>query len=399
MSPVLLTCNILFFGQIFVKRGCVVLFGFPPILPWLDPRKSVVSVSHCFWALFAALLRRDILCVNEPFEPAFCKVIPMKEPMDSKDRTLSGIVEALVGTYEKHGGINHLEGPNLPSRESVIEILEDLLAVIFPGYYGKKVITRANVSSFVGDMLTSLQIRLENEIERSFKYECRRLDDCPDDCCGKAAEEATMHLLRKLPEIRETLKLDVSAAYEGDPAAKSHDEIILSYPNTLAIATYRLAHELYAMEAALIARIMSEHAHRSTGIDIHPGARIGRYFFIDHGTGVVIGETTHIGDHVKIYQGVTLGALSFPQDKDGKIIKGGKRHPTIEDDVTIYSGATLLGGKTVIGKGSDIGGNVWLTESVPPGTRVRMERQKLKMSTRNTGASQDQVKGLVSSEW
>jgi serine O-acetyltransferase len=311
----------------------------------------------------------------------------MKEPMDSKKRTLSRIVEDVVGTYEGHGGINHLEGPNLPSRESVIDILEDLLAVIFPGYYGKKVITRANVGYFVGERLTSIQSRLQDQIERSFKYECRRQDDCPEDCCGKAAEDATMHLLGKLPEIRETLKLDVVAAYEGDPASKSHDEIILSYPNTLAIATYRLAHELYVMEAALIARIMSEHAHSSTGIDIHPGAQIGRYFFIDHGTGVVIGETTQIGHHVKIYQGVTLGALSFPKDKDGKIIKGGKRHPTIEDDVTIYSGATLLGGETVIGKGSDIGGNVWLTESVPPGTRVRMEMPKLKMSARDAGAS------------
>ncbi|MFH1006390.1 MAG: serine O-acetyltransferase EpsC [Candidatus Latescibacterota bacterium] len=310
----------------------------------------------------------------------------MKERNQPKDKALNQIVEALVGTYEKHGGINHLEGPNLPSKESVIEILEGLLTVLFPGYYGKTVIARADVDSFVEDRLIALRSSLEDQIERNFKYECRKLDDCPDDCCRKAAEDATMHLLRKLPEIREILKRDISAAYEGDPAAKSHDEIILSYPNTLAIATYRLAHELYAMEATLIARIMSEHAHSLTGIDIHPGASIGRYFFIDHGTGVVIGETTKIGDHVKLYQGVTLGALSFPKDKDGRIIKGGKRHPTIEDDVTIYSGATLLGGETVIGKGSDIGGNVWLTESVPPGTRVRMETPKLKMSAQKDAA-------------
>jgi len=311
----------------------------------------------------------------------------MKEPVDTTARELDQIVEDIVGTYEGHGGINRLEGPNLPSKESVIEILEDLLTVVFPGYYGKKVITRANVGYFVGDMLTSIHSRLEDQIERSFKYECRKLDDCPDDCCKEAAELATMHLLRKLPEIRELLKLDIVAAYEGDPAAKSHDEIIVSYPNTSAIATHRLAHELYLMGATLIARIMSEHAHSSTGIDIHPGAEIGRYFFIDHGTGVVVGETTQIGDRVKVYQGVTLGALSFPKDKDGKIIKGGKRHPTIEDDVTIYSGATILGGKTVIGKGSDIGGNVWLTESVPPGTKVRMEMPKLKMSSQNSPAS------------
>ena len=317
----------------------------------------------------------------------------IKESVAMSGGELDQIVEDIVSTYagREGGGINHLEGPNLPSKESAIEILEDLLTVIFPGYYGKKVITRANVGYFVGDMLTSVHERLKDQLERSFKYECRKLDDCPDDCCTEAADYATMHLLRKLPEIRELLKLDIEAAYEGDPAAKSHDEIILSYPNTLAIATHRLAHELYVMEATLIARIMSEHAHSLTGIDIHPGAKIGRYFFIDHGTGVVVGETTQIGDRVKIYQGVTLGALSFAKDKDGKIIKGGKRHPTIEDDVTIYSGATILGGKTVIGKGSIIGGNVWLTESVPPGTKVLMELPRLKMSARESIASEDQI--------
>jgi serine O-acetyltransferase len=179
-----------------------------------------------------------------------------------------------------------------------------------------------------------------------------------------------MGLLSKIPEVREFLSKDVEAAYEGDPAAGTNEEIIVCYPFVEAIATHRIAHELYSIGLPLVPRIMSEWAHQQTGIDIHPGAKIGSYFFIDHGTGVVIGETAEIGDHVKIYQGVTLGALSFPRDPDGKIVKGGKRHPTIEDRVTIYSGATILGGDTVIGEGSVIGANAWVTASVEPGTKV-----------------------------
>jgi serine O-acetyltransferase len=307
----------------------------------------------------------------------------MNESVDASTEELDEIVESVVSTYvgRAGGGINHLEGPNLPSKESAIEILEDLLTVIFPGYYGKKVISRANVRYFVGDMLGSIRTRLKDQIERSFKYECRKEHNCPEDCCRDAAEQAVMHLLHKLPDIRQMLKLDVEAAYEGDPAAKSHDEIILSYPNTLAIATHRLAHELYLMEASLLARIMSEYAHSLTGIDIHPGAKIGRYFFIDHGTGVVIGETCEIGSHVAIYQGVTLGALAPAK---GQSLRGVKRHPTIEDNVIIYAGATILGGDTVIGEGSVIAGNVWLTESVPPGTKVLVEEPRLKMSPRKS---------------
>lgn len=303
----------------------------------------------------------------------------MIQPADSKAEQLGQIVGDIVDTYDEQGGINHLEGPNLPSKDSVIAILEGLLTVVFPGYYGRKQISRANVAYFVGDLLTTLYADLRDQIDRSFRYTCRKLPDCPDDCCTEAAELATLHLLGRIPHIRELLKLDIEAAYEGDPAAKSHDEIILSYPSALAIATYRLAHELYLKEAELIARIMCEHAHSLTGIDIHPGAQIGRHFFIDHGTGVVIGETTQIGDHVQMYQGVTLGALAPAKAQS---LRGKKRHPTIEDEVVIYSGATILGGDTVIGKGSVIGGNVWLTQSVPPGTRVLMESPRLRMSTR-----------------
>jgi serine O-acetyltransferase len=183
------------------------------------------------------------------------------------------------------------------------------------------------------------------------------------------AEAATHHLLSRLPKIRELLKGDVGAAFDGDPAAQSHEEIVISYPGITAISTYRVAHELYLLEVPLLPRIMSECAHSETGIDIHPGAKIGKNFFIDHGTGVVIGETTIIGKNVKVYQGTTLGAMSFPKDARGRIIKGGKRHPTIEDNVTIYAEATILG-DIVIGKNSVIGGNVWLNKSVPPGTTV-----------------------------
>jgi serine O-acetyltransferase len=199
------------------------------------------------------------------------------------------------------------------------------------------------------------------------------------------AEGATKHLLDKLSEIRETMKLDVIAALEGDPAARNLDEIVLSYPGIKAITIQRIAHELYLKNVPLIPRMMGEYAHRITGIDIHPGAKLGKSIFIDHGTGVVIGETSVIGDNVKIYQGVTLGALSFPKDACGKIIKGAKRHPTIEDDVTIYSGATILG-NIIIGKGSLIGGNVWLTESVEPGTRVTISPPDLKIKTGNKKA-------------
>ena len=193
---------------------------------------------------------------------------------------------------------------------------------------------------------------------------------CPEDVCHTRAEIVVKELLEKIPEIRELLSGDIEAAYKGDPAAISAEEVILSYPYVLAITTYRIAHELYLRGVPLIPRIMSEHIHSLTGIDIHPGAKIGKNFFIDHGTGVVIGETTEIGDNVKIYQGVTLGALSFPKDEKGNIIKGRKRHPTIGNNVVIYSGATLLGADAVIGDNVVIGGNVWITSPVPSGTRI-----------------------------
>jgi serine O-acetyltransferase len=286
------------------------------------------------------------------------------------------VVDAVVDTYEDGTGFNCIEGRNLPVQEKILEILRTLFVILFPGYVGKQTFTKANVRFVIGDLVNQVHDNLVEQAEKAFRHQCR-IRKCEGCDCLTMAEKVTQHLLKTLPRIRELLKGDVGAAYEGDPAAKSYDEIIVSYPCLEAIATYRIAHELHVKDVPLIPRIMSEYAHGRTGIDIHPGARIGKSFFIDHGTGVVIGETTEIGDSVKIYQGVTLGALSFRKDKNGRIIKGGKRHPTIRDNVTIYAQATILGGDVVIGENSVIGGNVWLTESVPPGTTVTISKPDL----------------------
>jgi len=290
---------------------------------------------------------------------------------------LPKLVDRVVKSYEEYGGINRFEGEDLPSKQNVIEILEDLLSIMFPGYFGNAKINKYDIKYFVGSTLSSIYSRLVKEVEKSLKYLSRNFNVGSEEICRKRAKMIVKEVLEKLPEIRAILSGDIQAAYEGDPAAKSTDEVILSYPCILAIATYRIAHELYIRGVPLIPRIMTEYAHSKTGIDIHPGAKIGRNFFIDHGTGVVVGETTEIGDNVKIYQGVTLGALSFPKDERGKIIKGSKRHPTVGDNVVIYSGATILGGQTIIGDDAIIGGNAWITSSVPPRTKIIVAPPKL----------------------
>jgi len=272
--------------------------------------------------------------------------------------------------------LEHLATTPLPDKTSVIKILDDLLEVIYPGYFGKKHVERSNIENYVANVLDSIYSTLTQEIYRSVRPVCSSMDDACDHC-GAIAEEQSVVFLRKLVDVRKRLSHDVQAGFDGDPAAKSIDEVIFAYPAIFAITVYRLAHELHLQGIPLLPRIMTEHAHSITGIDIHPGATIGSGFFIDHGTGVVIGETTHIGNRVKLYQGVTLGALSFPTDDEGQMIRGKKRHPTIEDDVVIYAGATILGGATVIGRGSVIGGNVWLTRSVPPHTRVVISEPEL----------------------
>jgi serine O-acetyltransferase len=306
-----------------------------------------------------------------------------KVEQDWVEKGLPKLVDEIMVNYQKFGGMDHLEGKDLPAKKVVIEVLEDLFTILFPGYLGDSEITKANVKYYLGTKLTSVYTRLTGEVEKSLKYICRKISECPQDVCQKRAHVVVKELLEKLPEIRSMLSGDIEAAYIGDPAAVSSEEVILSYPCVLAISTYRIAHELYLNGVPLISRIMSEHMHSLTGIDIHPGAKIGKSFFIDHGTGVVIGETAEIGDNVKLYQGVTLGALSFPKDEKGNIIKGRKRHPTIGNNVVIYSGATLLGPEAIVGDNVVIGGNVWITSPVAAGTKITIAAPELKYKMEN----------------
>lgn len=282
------------------------------------------------------------------------------------------LTEQIVSTYKDDSGTNFIDVRNLPVRDKIIHILELCTELLFPGYTGRRKITRDTIGSVVHELLVVIRRELAEQIELALRHQCR-LKDCPTGDCAALSAQCASELLNRIPDIRGKLKGDVEAAFEGDPAAKSFEEIVISYPYIVTIAIHRLAHELFLMDVPLIPRIMSEYAHSRTGIDIHPGAKIGEKFFIDHGTGVVIGETAVIGNHVKIYQGVTLGAVSFPKDAQGQIIRDRKRHPTLEDDVTVYAEATILG-DIIIGKGAVIGGNVWIRESVPPGTVVMIPK-------------------------
>lgn len=291
------------------------------------------------------------------------------------EKKIQNLVGKIAQTYRGDSGINFIDTSNLPVRGEILQILDLLTEVLFPGHTGKRTVTKSNIKFIVGDILCQIYTELSEQIERACLYQCK-IDKCEGCDCRTMAENVTQYLLTRLPKIRQMLKGDVGAAFDGDPAAKSYEEIVISYPCITAIATYRIAHELYLKQVPLVPRIMSECAHSRTGIDIHPGAKIGKNFFIDHGTGVVIGETTIIGDKVKIYQGTTLGAMSFPKDERGRIIKGGKRHPTIEDNVTIYAEATILG-DIIIGKNSVVGGNVWIKEPVPAGVTVTVANTDL----------------------
>lgn len=266
------------------------------------------------------------------------------------------------------------KGQPLPSRDQIIRMFELLRMVIFPGYFGNGDLTEESVAFHIGASLDRAAQIMTDEVRRGLCFVC---DLCETSCtfthCDNEARQTTSAFLRRLPELRRLLALDAVAAYEGDPAARSPSEAIFCYPGVLAVTAHRIAHELHRLEAPMIPRIINEYAHSLTGIDIHPGAEIDEGFFIDHGTGVVIGETCRIGRRARIYQGVTLGAKSFPLDERGYPIKGIARHPIVEDEVTIYSGATVLG-RVTIGKGSVIGGNVWLTRSVAPGSRIAQAR-------------------------
>ncbi|MFA6564489.1 MAG: serine O-acetyltransferase EpsC [Verrucomicrobiia bacterium] len=293
------------------------------------------------------------------------------------EKGLEHITERIVASYKTYGGINHIDGANLPSKEAVVGITRDLMRLLFPGFVDNDVIYSRQVHEFVAVLAASVSGRLQEEIIKALQYRAgHALDGTQRD---HEAERLTLEFMEAIPGIRGLLQTDVVATYEGDPAAISNEEVILAYPGLEAIAVQRMAHVLYRQHVPLIPRIMTEFAHSRTGIDIHPGATIASHFCIDHGTGVVIGETTIIGQRVKIYQGVTLGAKSFAKDAEGKIVKGIKRHPHIEDEVVIYAGATILGGDTVIGRGSIIGSNVWVMQSVPPRSLVYFENEQLRI--------------------
>ena len=289
------------------------------------------------------------------------------------EHEISQITKSILDDYGTGRNIDKMDLFNQPSKEEIIAIVEDLLKIVYPGYYRDRSYKIYNIKSNSTVTIEDVAYHLNKQILLALKYTAKEENDV--EKLTEQAEKDTVTFLKKIPDVRAMLETDLEAAFQGDPAAKYRDEIILSYPGMFAITVNRLAHELFLLEVPLIPRIMTEYAHSITGIDIHPGATIGKYFFIDHGTGVVVGETTVIGDRVKIYQGVTLGALST---RGGQKLRDVRRHPTIEDDVTIYSGASILGGETVVGKNSVIGSNVFITSSVPADTKVSMKDQDLR---------------------
>jgi serine O-acetyltransferase len=285
------------------------------------------------------------------------------------------VVDELVASCSRGGCFDHVSAEPIPHREAMIDILRRLALILYPGYFIRTRLDSTNLEYYLGQQATALYEILSEQIILAIRHDCiRHNQSCVH--CEPLGHQLTVEFLKELPELRTMLAKDIRAAYDGDPAAKSYDEIIFSYPGIWAIMVYRIAHALYHQNIPLMPRIMTEYAHGRTGIDIHPGAHIGESFFIDHGTGVVIGETCTIGNHVRIYQGVTLGALSLSK-AECKRLRSKKRHPSIEDDVIIYANATILGGDTVVGARSVIGGNVWLTHSVPPDTEVFIKKQDL----------------------
>lgn len=290
---------------------------------------------------------------------------------------LSEITDSLVATYLDCGKISHLGHKPLPSRTAVVEIIADLFELLYPGFGRRQNLHVGNIEYFAGELIDGLHDKLTHQIAAALRHEL--CQEAPHVDFEALAQQKAIGLLKRLPEVRGILEQDVQDAFAGDPAAKSYHEIIFCYPGLEAITTYRVAHELLQLGVPFIPRMMTEYAHSKTGIDIHPGATIGSGFFIDHGTGVVIGETCHIGEHVKLYQGVTLGALSFQRDDEGKMVRGYKRHPTLQDHVVVYANATILGGETVVGHHAVIGSNVWLTQSVEPHTAVLLEKPQLRL--------------------
>ncbi|HPK53164.1 MAG TPA: serine acetyltransferase [Smithellaceae bacterium] len=308
---------------------------------------------------------------SSPKKP--CKV--NVESVKQSRKGIPAVVDRLVLSCNKDGCFDHVSAEPIPYRDAVIDVLRRASRILYPGYFIRTRLDQTNVNYYLGQEVTGLFEVLSEQITLALRHDCLR-HNLPCVKCEKLGHDMTMKFLRCLPELRGILAKDIVAAYEGDPASKGYDEIIFSYPGLRAITVYRIAHQLYLLKVPLIPRIMTEYAHSRTGIDIHPGAEIGESFFIDHGTGVVIGETTTIGDRVRLYQGVTLGALSLSK-AECRLLRNRKRHPSLENDVVIYANATILGGETVVGARSVIGGNVWLTHSVPPDTEVFIKKQDL----------------------
>ncbi|MBR4343064.1 MAG: serine acetyltransferase [Lachnospiraceae bacterium] len=294
----------------------------------------------------------------------------------AEDTEIIDVVGLILADYEDNRSINKIDINNQPDKQAIVDIVEKLMKILYPGYYSDKVYKIYSLKNNMPATIEDIIYHLNKQIVIVLKY-CRRGKNTEEKDLEAEARKITLDFMRKIPYIREMLDTDVEAAFEGDPAADSRDEIILSYPGLFAISVYRIAHELSLLKVPMIPRIMTEYAHGITGIDIHPGATIGKYFFIDHGTGIVIGETTEIGEHCKIYQGVTLGGLST---RGGQSLKGKKRHPTIGNNVTIYSGASILGGETFIGDDVVVGGNTFIVNSVEKGTKVSAKKQELKYS-------------------
>jgi serine O-acetyltransferase len=305
------------------------------------------------------------------------------------NQQLPDIVKSLVDSVVNEPGMQHLNRVYLPSRDEIVECIGLLRQLLFPGYFGKQGLTTSNITYRIGELVTELENKLYEQVRHCLRYrqqipgEAEATEACKD--CDLEAAQIVSTFFQRIPDVRHLLAGDVQAAFDSDPAAQSTDETVFSYPGLYTISVQRMAHEFYKLDVPLLPRIMTEHAHSITGIDIHPGAKLGQRFFIDHGTGVVIGETTEIGNNVKIYQGVTLGALA---PDFGQALRGRKRHPTIENDVTIYAGATILGGETIVGHGTVVGGNVFITQSIPPQNRVIAEPPKLKYRERR---KRDQV--------
>ena len=294
---------------------------------------------------------------------------------------LPGIVDEVVASCRNGKCFEHINADPLPSRHRSVDIIERCREILFPGYFKSQGIDQVNLKYRLGLEISDLYDKLAEEITYSIRHECIR-HSLTCQHCDEQGKKKAFEFLRQTPQLRAILATDVQAAYDGDPAASGYDEIIFCYPGMLAITIYRIAHLLYRLEVPILPRIMSEYGHSVTGIDIHPGAQISSFFFIDHGTGVVIGQTAVIGERVKLYQGVTLGALSFRKNEEGELERTGKRHPTLNDEVTVYAGSTILGGDTVIGARSVIGGNVWLTHSIPEDTKVLHNPPELILKTK-----------------